>query len=371
MAATNVLQICLSPSWGGLEMVAFETALRLINAGTPCVTVAPKGSPLAKRLQQNQAAVIEVEKGAGGAFGTVKTLRNLIRTQNIDCILVQHLRDLPHLRLALLGLPLPKVIGFSHTFVAVSKKDFYHAWLYKILYRLVALTPSHAENLLQHVAVEKRQMAIIPNSVDTHKFSPSRKSETIRKAFDPSGTSCLIGLVGRLDKAKGQGLLLDAGKILREKGFKDFKLILVGEETLNEPGILQSLKSFTKNNHLDDQVIFTGYRDDIPDIMASLDVIVMASDAETFGRVIIEAMASGTVVVATRAGGVIDIIADGNDGCLFTPRNPQELAERLEFLIQNPASRTKLANAALEKIHRTYSNSLVQQEILALVNSRD
>ncbi|WP_374030217.1 glycosyltransferase family 4 protein [Bdellovibrio bacteriovorus] len=348
-------------------MVAFETAEKLNSSEYRCVTFAPANSPLAQRLLKNGLPVIETSSRRKSSWANVQKLRSLIIEEKIESILVQHLGDLFLLRLAMWGFHSPRVIGFSHTFVGVSKRDFYHRWLYRLLNKLIALTPSHAQNLREHIAIDPEKIVVIPNSVDTEKFSPNKRSEKIRHEFDPSGKCCLIGLVGRLDKAKGQKLLIEAAALLKkDHEVFDFKIILVGAETLNEPGILKNLEAFTKELSLEKNVIFTGHREDVPDIMASLDVVVMASDAETFGRVIIEAMASGSAIVATDAGGVIDIVKHENTGLLFKPRDSRGLAKALYTLSTDTVIRNKLAKTGYEQALKTYSNHIVLKKLNAL-----
>lgn len=369
MTKNRILQICLSPSWGGLEMVAYETAQLLESKNVECWNLVCEKSPLANKLHKAQLKVIEIRPGRSRILKNVLIARKFIKKKNIASIWVQHLHDLYIPALALLkkkGLP---VVGFSHTFVNIHKTDPYHFFVYKKLNTLIALTESHKENLITHLPIHKDCIQIIPNSVDIQQFHPSKRSDFVRNSLDSSGTMILIGLIGRIDKAKGQQLLLEAADRLKLRGLQNFKLAFVGEETLNEPGILRSLKEKAHTFGLEQNTIFMGYRSDIPEVMASLDIVVMASDAETFGRVIIEAMASGTAVVASRAGGVVDIIDDKINGLLFTTKDSTSLADALEKLIQNPEIRSELAQKALVKVHEKFNKEIVQKQILNLLPS--
>lgn len=366
MQNQNILQVCLSPSWGGLEMVAFETALLLQENKRNCWTVAATNSPLAARLKEENLPFIEIPRGLSHFPRNIWTLRELIKTHSINYVISQQIRELFFIRCVLRPFPKIKLIGFSHTFLGVLKRDPYHQWLYRRVHTLVALTLRHQTNLKRRLGLPSEKFKIIPNSVNTLKFHPNKRNLELRREWDVTNSSLLIGLVGRLDKAKGQALLLKAAALCKKKGSKNFKIILVGEETKNEPGTLEKLKGLTQELKLQDTVVFAGYRRDIPEVMASLDIAVMASDAETFGRVIIEAMASGTPVIATRAGGVMDIIEDTQDGLLFRPKNEIDLADKLTQLIGNSELRIKISSAALAKVHARYSSNIVHQEILSL-----
>jgi len=368
MKAIEILQLCISPSWGGLELVAFETAVMMKSKGVVCQNIVAINSPLAQKIKNAGPPILEVHSGPLHFIQNIFIIRRLIQSHKISNVFVQLLHDLFLMRLSMIGFPQINMVGFSHTFINVFKTDPYHSWSYKRLDSLIALTPKHKENLLKYLPLREHHIKIIPNSVDTSIFNRAKRFQATRQSFDPSNENIIIGLVGRLDKAKGQSLLINAGAILKERGFFQFKILLIGEETLHEPGILNKLQKQVVDLGLEDYVIFTGFRSNIAEIMASLDIAVMASDAETFGKVIIEAMASGVPVIASNAGGVVDIIDDSLNGLLFTSRDEKDLASKIEKLMINKPYRDQIANAAMTKVYQNFEREIIQQKILALLN---
>jgi len=364
---STILQLCLSPSWGGLEMVAFETAERLDRKGLSCITGVPSQSALHKKLNSKALKFLTLKPSRFFNFTNVSRIRKYLEAQPVDVIVVQQLHDLWYLLFALRGFPNVKVVGFSHTFVGIDKKDIFHRWLYQRLDTLICLTESHRENLLQRLPISEKQLRVIPNSVCTFKFNPRHHSESVRKVFDRAGDKFLIGLVGRLDEGKGQKTLLEAALILRGMGIENFKILLIGEDTLNDQGTGQVLHTFVAEKGLADIVTFTGFRSDVPAVIASLDILVMASDAETFGRVVIEGMASGVPVIATGAGGIVDIIEHGKTGLLVPPRSPEAMADALKYLMSSKEKRQLLAAAALSKVQNVYSEEVVLPQIDAVL----
>ncbi|UYL07274.1 glycosyltransferase family 4 protein [Bdellovibrio sp. SKB1291214] len=359
----TILQVCLSTSWGGQEMVALETAQLLQQKNIKCTTVTVSGSPLMQRLVHSHCAVLECNSGTFRTLSSIIQIRRFLKTQKFSTILVQQLRDLFWIRLASLGYKQNKIIGISHTFLGVFKKDLYHRWIYGRVQEIIALTETHRANLIDHLAIESEKIVVIPNSVSTEKFSPRHKNALLRKEFGCDERTVLIGLIGRLDKAKGQGLLIKAAALLKNN-ISNFKIVLVGEETLNEQGNLGELKNLCSELNLQEEVIFTGFRTDIPQIAASLDILVMSSDAETFGRVIIEGMASEVAVIGSKAGGVVDIIDDGKTGLLFEPGNAAALANKLLVLSQNLGLRKELAHNGRLKVLNQYDQGKVNEQLL-------
>ncbi|MNK22792.1 Mannosylfructose-phosphate synthase [compost metagenome] len=364
----QILQICLSSSWGGLEMVALEMAEYFKAQGVlSCVSA---GAVLEKKLGEKGMDFQELPGGKKSYFSRALALRKILKGSQIRVVLVQQLHDLWYLRLALIGLDHPpRIVGLSHTFVGLSKKDFMHKWIYSSLSKLICLTEVHKKNLLKYLPVSDKQLEVIPNAVSLSRFSPKKRSDKLRQEWQTQANQVLIGLVGRLDAGKGQDTLLEAAKILQQRGIEQFRIILVGEDTLNNKGTGQRLRDYVQQNGLEKTVVFTGFRQDVPEIMASLDVLVMASEAETFGRVIIEGMASGVPVIGTKAGGVVDIIDEGINGLLVPHKNPEALADALFQMIENDHMRKRMTQAALKKAESVYAEGVVMPQISKVLGS--
>src|SRR5207247_9182179 len=106
-----------------------------------------------------------------------------------------------------------------------------------------------------------------------------------------------------------------------------------------------ALRRAVKDAGREDRIRFVGYRRDVPEVMRGLDVLVLASDAEPCGRVLFEAMASGTAVVATSSGGTPEIVRDGLEGVLVPPRDPAALARAVGALVADAPRRARLGAA--------------------------
>lgn len=362
-SASKVLQSCLSRSWGGLEMVAYENALSLRDNNTECFTLCFTGSPLEKHLQMQGLPTLSLSQRS--IFDFLK-VRHFIQEHGVKTILVQHLKDLRLLSMATMNFDDVKMFAISHTFVNIDKKDFIHRWTYKKLSKLICLTSLHKKNLLEHLPLNEQQLEIIPNFVDTERFNPRHRSEAVRKSLGAKPGVPLIGIASRLDPQKGQDTALEAMAILKRQNIP-LQLVIVGENTLNEMNYLEVLKKKTAELDLEDCVSFTGYRADMENIMASLDALVMPSHCETFGRVLIEAMASKTPIIATRAGGVPDIIDSDRLGLLVSPQNPEELAAAMKRIAGNPELRNRLSESGYFKVRSTYAKEVVESRLMNLL----
>lgn len=363
MASPRLLQICLSNSWGGLEMTALEIAKSYSTRGIFVRTACPPDSRLHEALNAEKLPTLTLNARSYFDPHCILQLRRSLIQDATTAVILQQLKDIWHARPALLCRPDIELIGFAHIFLSVQKKDFLHGWLYHRMNTLICLTGLQKKNFATALPIAEDRIVIIPNSVDLRAFSPANRDTEMRRILGAENEKqILIGVIGRLDEMKGQLEMVAAARPLRDAGL-DFKVALIGEETLNLVGTKARLQSMIREYSLENTVHLAGYRSDIPRVIASLDILAMPSYAETFGRVLLEAMASGTPTIATAAGGVPDIIDDGQTGLLVPPRDSQALADAITRYLNEPGLRDKIRALALEKARTIYSLERVQKQM--------
>jgi glycosyltransferase involved in cell wall biosynthesis len=195
---------------------------------------------------------------------------------------------------------------------------------------------------------------VVYNGFDPSLFvRPSDFSQSaLRRKLDlPAGF--LIGIFGRLTRWKGQHVALEALRSL-----PGVHLAVVGEALFTEDdrAYRDELHRTAEEAGLQGRVHFLGFRSDVTALLQAMDVVVHCSvAAEPFGRVIVEAMLAGTPVVATRGGGVDEIITDGQDGFLVPAADPAALALAVGKIIQDPGLAAKLTAAARESASERFS----------------
>jgi 1,2-diacylglycerol 3-alpha-glucosyltransferase len=201
-----------------------------------------------------------------------------------------------------------------------------------------------------------REIKILANPVQ---ISPSQSME-IRRRY--SLEDCILLLsVGRLGHEKNLKLILKSFSLLRRQSPKDIRLMLVGSGSAEE-----SLRQYARELGVDQQVIFTGVvkHEDLPAIYQAADLFLMASTTETFGLVIIEAMAAGLPVIAVEARGSKDIVIPGLNGIL-TAEEPQIFAAAIQSLLNNENQRSAMSQAAKQSAAR-YSVENIADELVTL-----
>lgn len=209
---------------------------------------------------------------------------------------------------------------------------------------------SDTQNRLQQEGINRT--AFFTRGVDTENFSPSLRSPYLRKELGAEDKMALL-YVGRISAEKELDVLMQAYQMLLKKHHKKITLIVTGEG----PALEHYKKAFGK------QVLFTGYKKgkELSRIYASSDLFVFPSSTETFGNVVLEAMASGIPAVVPFAGGVKDIVSHEKDGLFFKSGSSEDLASQIEKLIMNPLLYKHLKEQArVAALKRGWDNVLNQ-----------
>lgn len=340
-------------------MVALENAERMRTNGIRVTTACLPDSPLAQALNAAGLTALPVRRGHKYlAPGAILTLRRELRARPYRAVLVHQLKDLWQVVPALWGSP-ARLVGVAHTLVGVKKRDLLHRILYRRVHKLVALTSIHEANLLAHLPLAPSQLTVLPNAVDTKRFRPERRSPEFRARFPGP----LIGVVSRLDASKGLVETVAMAERLRAP----FSLAIVGAETAGESGMLARLTHEIKARGLENRVFLTGPIRAVEEAIAAFDVLLMPSPGETFGRVLIEAMACGVPIAASRGGGVPDIIEDGVSGLLFDPLDVDGMAAAVTRLLEDPALRARLADNGRRKALDVYDTAVIERGLYRLL----
>jgi glycosyltransferase involved in cell wall biosynthesis len=235
--------------------------------------------------------------------------------------------------------------------------------------RLIAATATTIVANSQYTARFVRATApdapveVVYNSVDLERFDPARIDRAqVRAGLGAVGERrVLMGVVAQLSPWKGQDTAIEALKLLREQGV-DAHLLLIGSARFvaratrfDNEAYLARLRELVASSGLRDHVSWLGERDDVPELIRALDVLLLPSWEEPFGRAIIEAMALGVPVVATSVGGPAEIIEDGRQGYLLAPREPVAWADAIRRLAENPERAREMGSAGRERVEQAFT----------------
>jgi len=210
----------------------------------------------------------------------------------------------------------------------------------------------------ERIASEEKIVKIY-SGIELDLFRPVSKDRKnkIRKKWNLKQNAPVIGIVSKLWEGKGHVVLIEAFKALR-KEIEDAVLVIVGEGLLYD-----KLVGVVNGNGLRDSVLFTGFQMDVSEIIATFDVAVLPSFFEGMGRVLLEAMAMGKPVVASRVGGIPDLVEDGVNGLLVRPGNVKELADALKIMLNGKKLAEKMGNEGRERVKEQFSADAMVRSI--------
>lgn len=222
-------------------------------------------------------------------------------------------------------------------------------WLLgRLATRTIAISEAVRARLRRWPRVYER-CRVVPNGIDLDNFVPSKDPASVRASLGIPPTDRLIGTVGRLVRFKGHGFLLEAFARLRES-HPGIRLLVVGAGPERE-----TLERQARGLRIAEVVHFTGHRADVADLLATLEIFVLPSSAEDFGRVLLEAMAMERPVVATAAGGVPEVVEANVTGLLVSPADPVGLADAISLLLVDSARAKAIGRAGRQRVEKLFN----------------
>jgi glycosyltransferase involved in cell wall biosynthesis len=264
---------------------------------------------------------------------------------------------------------IPVIIHTPHGHNFYGYFNAFASWLIigieKILTRLtdkiMVLTELEKKDYIRYRVASEAKLVLIYQGLELGRFGQTiADTAKLKENLKIGNEESVVGFVGRLEQIKGPQYFTEAAKIVLEKR-KNTKFILVGEGSLRK-----ALETQVAAWGLRDRIIFTGWRDDIPEIMSALDLLVLSSLNEAVGIVLIEAQAQGLPVVATKVGGVPEVVKDNVSGILVPPKDSAGLAQAILAILDNPDKGKAMSEAAKAWVRDRFKAEKMCREVLRL-----
>lgn len=343
-AGVKVVELCLSPDLGGLELYVLRVARWMAQTGIDYLAVvAPKGRLQALLHEESLPYRTLRVRLRWFPLAAARRLARWIDAEGIDLI---HLHWTKDLNLAVLARRLAKrpvrIVQTRHMSITRAKHDWYHRALYRHLDLMLVITRRMQEQALRFLPLAAERVHVLYHGVPGPPPLPPDRCRQLRaRAGVPPGRF-VIGLIGRIEPGKGQQVLVDAMALLVRRG-RDAHVLLVGHPMRSR--YLGDLRRRIARLNLEDRVYYYGFHPRPQALMACFDCVVLTTFGEHFGLVLIEAMRAGVAVVGTDAGGVPEIIEANATGLLVPVGDATALADAIETLMREPALRRRLAKA--------------------------
>ena len=364
----RVVQVLDNLNFGGTELNAVRTAERLDRNrfDVRFLCLQPNG-PLRARLDAAGIPVGEISVTSLLSMSALRRgqeIRKLVREEHIDVV---HAHDpyanaiaAPAVRMAGTG-----AVIASHRWwrnVHRPRVRFANRLAYRFAHRVLANSPAVGELVVREEGVSRKRLVVIPNFVEDDAFNPlpERRRVALRQQFGLKPEDVSVGVVANLYPVKNHAMLLRAASRLQGR-WPAVRFVLVGEGKERD-----SLAKLAHDMGIADKVLMPGRVAHEPGLPGVFDVTVLTSLEEGFPNWVVESMAAGRAVVATRVGGVADAVADGSTGLLVSSGDDASLAVAIDRLLGDVDLRQRMGKAAADRARSLYHVNTVMSSLESL-----
>ena len=351
----KIIQILNSPNWSAASAYCINVSAELIKLGHEVLLMTEPGKPMDQALSLGIPCDDKLRLNDESLLGLVKCtkhLKQVFKHFNPDIVSANINKNswLPAL-IAKKICPKATVVRVRSD-IRPPNKHLGNIWLYhRWTDHIICSSQLHKNVCRKNLYLADDRISVVYGCVDVEKFRPDASNGSFRKEIGASEDDFLVCLLGRLSPVKGHEYALKA--IASLTGLpQNVKLVCVGYE---QERTIEWLKNQAQNFGMSDRLIFVGKRNDLPSILASMDLgIITSIGSEANSRATLEYMASGKPVVSTRVGVIPELIVEGETGFITEIHDTEAMAEKIKYLILNPEKRKQMGEASRKRIEENF-----------------
>jgi len=336
----KILQVCSVTTFGGGERHLADLSHALADLGHEVYAASVPGSPLWAELSfLNKESMWQLSRR--NYAKNVASLAGFIRAHDIEIVHAHAARDYHLAALAVKLASRGRLVLTRHTLFPMKRIN---KLVLSGASRVIAVSQAVAESIRQSGVIESAKVTVIHNGIDVDRFARSSTSDS----------RILVGTVGHLAPIKGHDVFIRAAALVSAHR-PNVHFVVIGEDKSPQMDHRRSLEKLITELGLNGVVDMPGWRDDIDAALASLTLFVSAARSEPFGLAIVEAMAAGLPIIATRSEGALEILEDGATGKLVPADDPEVVAQAINDLLDNPLECSRLGQNAQRVARDRYS----------------
>ena len=323
-ARGEFVPLLIAPAGGGIHAAACNVGIESQHLGTVKLEPWERRPSFVGLANELMRAAVEIRRVAKAknvraihANGLKSAVPSVLAARSLRIPCIWHVRDFP-------------------------RKTRLHRFLSKFVPRILAPSPFIASALVQECGIAPGLIRVIPNGVSAPSLDLSRIPE-FRKEIGVGSDTTVVTVIAQIVPWKRHDLLLKAASILVHED-PDLRFLIVGKDPWGAHGAYyEDLVRLASESRLDERVAFLGQREDVGTILAASDVVVLPSEREPFGRVVVEAFWSGTPIVVSDDGAPADLVTDGETGLHFRSGDAEDLASKIHRVLSNRALGAELS----------------------------
>jgi len=361
----TIVQMVPELNVGGVEQVVMDAARGYVARGHRSIVISNGGRLVARLVAEGTVhhALPVHKKRLGTILALIPKVARMLRASHADIV---HARS-----------RVPAWIGYHAAHRAevpfvTTVHGFYSPHFFSRIMvkgdRVIAISRAVAEYAKASLNADPARLRLVHEGIDAARPDLRWDAERIaegRRALGIRPADAVVAIIGRITALKGHPVFLD-GIAALTRDMPDVTGLVVGAPQEGRPHG-EALQARAAGLGLADRVVFTGARDDVPELLQLCDVVVSCSTRpESFGRTLVEAMAAGRPVVATAHGGALDIVDDGVTGYLVAPERPDLLADALRRILTAPDRGRAMGVAGRERVRERFTVDRMVDETLAV-----
>lgn len=309
------------------------------------VLVCSEGAEIVGAIQNPAVEIRPLPFRGDSDLGFIGRLRRLIRNEKPDVLHIHSRRG--DLLAALAGRL--ENIPMIHSRRVDNPPRWVDTRIKFPLFETIVTISEGIREVLIETGVPAERVVCVPSAVDTERYRPECGKAWFRSEFSLAEGEPAIGMIAQLIARKGHEVLFDALPVVLAR-HPQTRVLLFGQGPMEA-----ELRTSVRARGLEDAVIFAGYRNDMTRVMPCLDLVVHPAWMEGLGVSLLEAAACGVPIVATRVGGIPEIVKDGVNGRLIEPGDAATLASAIVELLDDPARRRELGRAGRRLVLERFS----------------
>lgn len=356
----RVMQLVLSLVIGGTEklvhdMVRYADPRRV----SPAICCLDDLGEFGQALSESGYPIDALHRQPGIDWPLVRQISHILQQKKIDVIHAHHYTPyfygvMAMLRCKMIGAEnVPKIVftehGIHYPYRKKVKRLLINPVLCRLADELVTIAEHTKSNLVKYENYPRKKTRIIYNGIELSAFSKSIDIPAKKKSLGIPPDGKVVGMVARLDPVKNHVMLLRAFQSAAAR-LPDSCLMIVGDGPMRA-----ELEALSAELGISEKVFFLGARQDIPDLLKTMDIFVLSSFSEGMSITLLEAMAAGLPVIATNVGGNPEVVADGESGYLVSNDDAKGLSQRLLSLLKDEKTRGEMGRAGRQRAERHFS----------------
>ncbi len=352
-----ILHIDTETGWRGGERQLFLLAEGLKKRKIPQLILCRPGSALELRAKEVGLPTVTLPLKGEWDLGSVKSLRQLIMERGIKLIHTHTAKAHSIAWMAKAKIPGVKLVVSRRVDFRIRKNWFSKRKYISDRVDLFLAVSNKIREILVGDGIDPAKVVTVYSGIDLGVSKKQTDSSFLRKEFKIAKDELVIGNIAALVDHKDQTTLLNALSLIHTD--KKFKVLIVGEGELRK-----HLENLAAEKNLLDKVIFTGFREDVPELLSLFDIFTLTSKEEGLGTSVLDAMAAGLPIVATKGGGIAEMLTEDKGALISSVGDANSLSHSFKKLLEDPKLRKSMGTFNKESVKRfSIKNTLKKTEL--------